>query len=36
MSGKHPSELLKKKVTADCIKYKFKWSNNSISIEPMT
>ncbi|CAD8059418.1 unnamed protein product [Paramecium sonneborni] len=33
---KHPIELLKKKVNADSISYKFKWSNNSVSIEPFT
>ncbi|CAD8056480.1 unnamed protein product [Paramecium sonneborni] len=36
MNTKHPIELLKKKVNADSISYKFKWNNNSVSIEPFT
>ena len=36
MNTKRPVELLKKKVSPDAIMYKFKWSNNSVSIEPMT
>lgn len=36
MNSKHPVELIKKKVTNDAIMYKFRWSNNSVSIEPMT
>jgi hypothetical protein len=36
MNAKRPVELLKKKVSPDSIMYKFKWSNNSVSIEPMT
>jgi len=36
MNIKHPIELIKKKVNSDGITYKFRWSNNSVSIEPMT
>ncbi|CAK75146.1 unnamed protein product (macronuclear) [Paramecium tetraurelia] len=36
MNIKHPVELLKKKIDPEAIMYKFRWSNNSVSIEPMT
>ncbi|CAD8044689.1 unnamed protein product [Paramecium primaurelia] len=36
MNSKHPVELLKKKIDPEAIMYKFRWSNNSVSIEPMT